>query len=298
MNSVQFVGFDGIHGDNFVYTVDKFYDFYMFLLIDSPSFIILDGIKKEYPAHTAVILSPGVSITYGASGESFKNDWLWLSSDEKFLAGFPELNHPFSVSDYEYLHSLFKLITWETSSYVNTARELHHSGEHIPVFGTPDSMHMKDLPPDSVNESGSAAKKMVVDHLLQILFEKFNTEVRRSATGLHANQLYHLRSQFEKHPEHHWTVTEMASMLFMSEGHLQLLYKKQFGISCMDDLINIRLNKAADYLCFTSYSVAEISELCGYESHEHFSRQFKIHYGISPLKYRHSSQNLHANDEN
>jgi len=295
MNSVQFVGYDGEHADNFIYKIDKSYDIYVILLIDSPSFINIDGIRKEYPAHTAIILSPEMAVTYGANGEPFKNDWLWLRSDEKFLEGFPELNRPFPVSEFEYLHYLFKLLTWETSSYVNTTREIHYSGERIPVYGRPDTMLMSNKDPEAIDEPGSAANKMVIEHLLQILFEKLNNEVRRSAIGLHANQLYSLRSRFERHPEHHWTVTEMAALLFMSEGHLQLLYKKQFGISCMDDLINIRLNKAAEYLCFTSYSVAEIAELCGYESHEHFSRQFKIHYGISPLKYRHGAQNSRTN---
>ena len=284
MNIIRFVGYDGAHDSRFRYELPGGRDYYLILLINSPSFISVDGKTQEYPAHTVIIASPNTNICYGANNVDFENDWLWIASDEKMLTGFPQLNQPFQVADHEYLHSLFKLLTWETSSYLKSTRDVCHSGETIPEI----SERYGFVIPERKNsdEENTVSNQLVIEHILQILYEKLNDEIHANVTCGRCNQLFNLRRKLEKNPEYHWTVAEMASMVYMSEGHLQMLYKKQYGISCMDDLINIRLQKATDYLCFTTHSVAEIAELCGYVSHEHFSRQFKTRYGVSPLKYR------------
>lgn len=287
MNIIRFVGYDGAHDSRFRYGLPDSRDYYLILLINSPSYIEIDGKRQECPAHTAVIASPNTTIVYGANNSDFENDWLWISSDEKMLSGFPQLNQPFQVVDHEYMHCLFKLLTWETSSYLKSNREVCHSGETVPEISERYGFVIPDRK-DS-DEENVVSNQLVIEHILQILFEKLNDEIQSNVTGGRSNQLFNLRRKLEKNPEYHWTVAEMASMVYMSEGHLQMLYKKQYGISCMDDLINIRLQKATDYLCFTTYSVAEIADLCGYVSHEHFSRQFKTRYGVSPLKYRRKS---------
>ena len=60
----------------------------------------------------------------------------------------------------------------------------------------------------------------------------------------------------------------------MSTGHLHLLYKQKFGLSCMDDVIASRIRKAKDLLIYTDHSIVEICEQCGYQNLEHFCRQF------------------------
>lgn len=285
MNKIQFVGYDGTHLDPFNYSISGKNNLYIILLIASASYITIGGVKKTYPAGTAVVLTPGTDIVYGSEGETFRDNWLWVYSDESMLSAFPRPNRPFVISDFEYLHSLFKLLTWETSYYTNTSRALHHSGEDIPE----EAFHFVEKNKDSENSEASESVhgRNLIDDLVRILVEKLNSELKKTDYGPHSDKLYSLRNQMEKNPSHHWTIAEMAEHTSTSEGYLQLLYKKQFGISCMDDLINIRMKKASDYLCFTSYPVAKIAELCGYDSIEHFSRQFKQRQGTSPLKYRH-----------
>ena len=66
----------------------------------------------------------------------------------------------------------------------------------------------------------------------------------------------------------------------------QLLYKQQFGVSCMDDVIDFRLRKAKDLLAYTGHSIAEIAEQCGYKNTEHFCRQFRKNAGTTPGRFR------------
>ena len=78
----------------------------------------------------------------------------------------------------------------------------------------------------------------------------------------------------------------MAEQLHISVGYLNLLYKRQFGVSCMDDVIESRVRQARDYLSHTQLRIQEIALLCGYNSAEHFSRQFSRQCGMSPGQYR------------
>ena len=48
----------------------------------------------------------------------------------------------------------------------------------------------------------------------------------------------------------------------------------------------LRIEKARPYLEYGEISVQEISDMLGYSTVSHFIKEFKKHYGCSPLKYR------------
>lgn len=78
----------------------------------------------------------------------------------------------------------------------------------------------------------------------------------------------------------------MAAKLHLSPSHLQTLYHRKFGSSCMDNVIEGRLRRAQDLLEYSEYSIRDISEQCGYNNVEHFCRQFRQHNGCTPGQYR------------
>ena len=78
----------------------------------------------------------------------------------------------------------------------------------------------------------------------------------------------------------------MAKQLHISVGCLHLLYKRQFGISCIDDIIESRFRQAKDCLPHTRLHIQEIAALCGCNSVERFGRQFRRQCGMSPGQYR------------
>ena len=95
-----------------------------------------------------------------------------------------------------------------------------------------------------------------------------------------------LRRRIMSQPRENWNVSDMAAQLHISAGYLHLLYKRQFGVTCMDDVIASRIRLAKDYLVHTQLRVQEIASMCGYSSAEHFSRQFHRLCGMSPGQYR------------
>ena len=119
-----------------------------------------------------------------------------------------------------------------------------------------------------------------------LLFQKLRAGLDLPGDTDYRLELTALRRRIMSQPGRNWSVSEMAEQLHISVGYLHLLYKRQFGVSCIDDVIESRVRQARDYLSHTQLRIQEIAALCGYNSAEHFSRQFHRQCGMSPGEYR------------
>lgn len=81
------------------------------------------------------------------------------------------------------------------------------------------------------------------------------------------------------------TNKELANLFGYSEVHFRKSFKRQFGISPIQYIIDRRINVAKQLLLSQSFSVTQISEMVGFSSIYHFSRLFKQHTGLSPNQY-------------
>ncbi len=249
MNEIDFIGYSATHPQDFLYDVPGGYDCYLLLLITSKAELLVDSELVSVPANTAILYPPGSRIYYKANGEEYCNDWIRFYSDESFVEQFPLKNTPFSVRDPEYCHNLFKLLTWESSFE-------------------------------------SANSETTISHLLWVLFSKLHETVAEELLNTHTQALVRLHKKICNQPQAPWNIAQMAEELHLSTSRLQTLYKQMFGISCMDDVINRRLHRAKDQLKFTTTSIQEIAENCGYNNVEHFCRQFRQHNNCSPGQFR------------
>ena len=92
----------------------------------------------------------------------------------------------------------------------------------------------------------------------------------------------YLRSNYNKK----LTVNEIALIAGYSVSRFQYLFKKQFGVSAMDYLINVRLQMAKDMLRYDLLPVYEIAYSVGFNDPYYFSKMFKKRAGVSPREYR------------
>lgn len=282
MLEIDFIGYDGTHPAGFVYGLPKGHDSYLLLLTSTPVEISLaqedlaplespmdtaaptsatpsastlsaafsgNSAFHRFPSGTAILYTPGSNVLYRACDGNYVNDWIRFRCDEAFVEQLPLKNQPFQVSDTEYCHDLFKLMTWEST------------------LGSPESSD-------------------VLSHLMKALFLKLAESCSRPANNPHEQEMLDLRRRIYNHPELTWSVNSMAQELHLSCGYLQALYKDMFGISCMEDVILQRLKHAQDQLVATSKPILEIAEDCGYNNVEHFCRQFRKFLKITPSRYR------------
>ncbi len=99
-------------------------------------------------------------------------------------------------------------------------------------------------------------------------------------------QLYRLRREIMLAPQNEWSIEKIASGLGVSVSYFQHSYKAEFSVSCLDDIILSRIERAKQLLSSSDLRISEIAEQCGYQSNRHFSRQFKQYTGTTPTEYR------------
>lgn len=74
-----------------------------------------------------------------------------------------------------------------------------------------------------------------------------------------------------------------------SQDHFRRCFKYETGVTPLEYLTALRLNRAKKLLCATPYqSVDSIAAGCGFADVFYFSRVFKKHSGVSPREYRKS----------
>lgn len=82
------------------------------------------------------------------------------------------------------------------------------------------------------------------------------------------------------------TLQDVADQVRVSPAYLSKLLKKEVGLSFIDYLTKMRIQRAMLFMNDPGYKVYEIAEKVGYNSQHYFSNAFKKITGISPMSYR------------
>lgn len=90
----------------------------------------------------------------------------------------------------------------------------------------------------------------------------------------------------EAHFAEQVTLEDIAREVSMDRFTLCRYYKEQCGITIMDQLKNIRIAKAKQYLRYATGSIEEVGQLCGFNSPSYFGKIFREVTGRTPREYR------------
>lgn len=82
------------------------------------------------------------------------------------------------------------------------------------------------------------------------------------------------------------SIQQWAELSGVSRGHLARVCRQELDVSPQELLRFLRLDQGLLWLSRTNLKIAEISEMCGFQSQFHFSRCFKQTYGYSPREMR------------
>ena len=77
---------------------------------------------------------------------------------------------------------------------------------------------------------------------------------------------------------------EIAANFGYSKSYFCKKFKKLTGISYIDYLTQIRIQKAAKYLK-AGYSIKNVADMCGFEDTSYFIHKFKTHYEMTPKTF-------------
>ena len=90
--------------------------------------------------------------------------------------------------------------------------------------------------------------------------------------------------------ENNFTLDIVSQRVCLSTSRIAQMFKDQIGMSIGEWRQEQRVNRAKLLLQTTTMSIAEISRSIGFDDQLYFSRIFKKRIGLSPQKYRNSTQ--------
>ncbi len=133
---------------------------------------------------------------------------------------------------------------------------------------------------------GAPDRKIVIN-----IFENFFRELKRIIDPVQVDRkipggVLNARMDMEMNFIRPFTLKELAKSANLSVPHFCAEFKRSFGISPVEYLIQVRMKHAAILLRDINRRVSEIGGQVGYSDLFYFSRLFKKRFGVSPLEFR------------
>jgi len=113
-------------------------------------------------------------------------------------------------------------------------------------------------------------------------FEYRIAEGETAKAGPLAAVLAHLREHYLENV----TITKLATIAGTSESHFYKLFKKEAGMTVMQYVHSLKIQKAKTFLRSTTLSIERIAEDLAFEDQSYFYRLFKKIVGRTPDGYR------------
>ncbi|MGN1021528.1 MAG: helix-turn-helix transcriptional regulator [Aristaeellaceae bacterium] len=255
-------GVDSYHGKEFCHELPHGFDCWSLIYAVTPQRMNRGDKLVDVPAGTCALYPPGYPrYLYCVGGaDFFVNTWVHFSTDNRPAMDTMLVRCGIPVAE------LFRLP--EDSPFQETMQEMVY--EYSTVHANADEMI-------------SALMHVI---LIQIGRSIIPFDSHRDAADQRQRKLFEkLRKDIYSAPEKNWTGERMAADVFLSVNQLISLYKRFFGVTPKQDLLDARIVKAKTLMGSPSVIVKEVANNCGFENEYYFSRVFKQKTGMTPSEF-------------
>lgn len=245
-------------------SIEKGMGTYLILRFYEPMVIVTDNEEIITEKDAFIIYPPFAKQCYRAVNGGFTNDYVHFLADQDFIKKYElPLNEVFYSDNPQAFSKKIIFITWLlTDIMVDHTRRL--------------------------DEQFDLALRELKDSIIRLTAKSRREQLMK-------RQFINLREQVRTNPVG-WTVEKMAKKIYLTRSHFSINYKKQFGISPSDDILNFTIEFAKKLLDETDVPIHEIAEKCGYINPNNLTRAFKNVTNITPLQYRKSKKS--ENEQN
>lgn len=231
---------------------------WLLLIFRTAAFVTDGGVRSEVSRDSVVLYTKNAPQDYGANGGEYVNDWVHFGCGENDIF-FERLDIPFNTP-----------VPLQSAAAVeNTLWQLKLES----VSDTPKSRECCDL-------------------LLRLLIAQALSGGKNKPDHPYSESLRRIRAEIYGDPASSRTIEELAALVPLSPSYFQTLYRRQFGVSCYEDVLRAKTGLAKYYLENTAMSVKEIAGLCGFANDEHFMRQFRKRTGMTAIEWRRDSDRI------
>lgn len=127
-----------------------------------------------------------------------------------------------------------------------------------------------------------------INHIFELLFCNMNVLPKTEATRIQINNQIRLQKMLSYIYENYAqpvTLADIAQAADISRSEAGRCFHTYMGATPIDVLIQYRLQMAHQLLTEKTQTLQQISDACGFNSPNYFSRQFKKKYGLSPSQF-------------
>lgn len=254
------VGYNHCHDADFYIDRPNGSGDYLLLLLKTDTTFKLNGKDVNVPTNSFFLYCKDTPQYYRClPQQTFSNDWVHFlfenNEEEEFLSRGIPYETPILIDNSSFLSFCIKSIAYEVYS---------------------NNSHKNDS----------------VKNYMFLMFNKVSEQFDKTSKIIphtYYEMLSTIRNKVYSRPYEMRTIQSAAHEVRMSKSNFQHQYKKYFGVTFIQDLINSRVEYAKTLLTNTNLSMEDISKQCGYKHYAHFTRQFKDITNMRPLKYRMNS---------
>lgn len=228
--------------------------------------LILDGKKYDVPAGDGFFIPAHVPHEYYPNGSVWDIRWMVPRGDR-----LPQLYEMLGLHGGVY--HLWNLTGLEIQ--MNKMREELLNDDYYGIYYA--SAHVQEYIMEFMKQTGLLKKENILEK------ENSTASPQKNIYKKHMNLL-------KDYVDHHFmnpiTEAELCSLLNITPQHLARITRACVGMTPIEYINHIRIDKARSYLGFTNLNASEIAKNCGFENNNYFWRTFKKKTGLTPGEYR------------
>ena len=132
-----------------------------------------------------------------------------------------------------------------------------------------------------------------VGRLLELCVKNINTPLSKTELHIAHERMLHIKNAVHfitDNCSERIPLQSVSKSAMMSERSFTDKFKLTIGQTYHSYLIGVRMAKAADLLRYSTKSISEIAEECGFENSTYFTTVFRREFGTPPSKYRNAAR--------
>ncbi len=125
--------------------------------------------------------------------------------------------------------------------------------------------------------------KLLTDLLTSIIL---NNNTYDDGTSKFKHKLFSVKDYLDNNFKSQLNLDDIAEKFYISKFYLTREFKKAFGTTVIQYVLNKRIEYAKELLIYSNKSIEEIAEASGFNDQSYFSRQFKKSENMTCLSFR------------
>ncbi|KOF57789.1 MULTISPECIES: AraC family transcriptional regulator [Clostridium] len=241
-----------------------------------------------------------LEFSYMLSGETsyIVNDNIYNVKKGQLMVFNPGVYHSEIVNKYESLNEIhigFNNINIRSFSPNHITKENFLGIFNFQRYGKDfENCCIEILKEQSNHKDGYELMLKILSTKLLVMFlrETYFEESRKKICDYHfefsqkSNIVKEIIAYMNKNYMNNISLYKISKNMYLSPVYISKIFKEETGVSPINYLIKIRLEKAKALLKDTTLTVKTIAKSVGYDDAYYFSKLFKKYYNISPSRYK------------